>query len=112
MIIIYRLGSIVADYDIVYDSTNDKFEDSLVQASVDLASGSNLTYDGKSVVAKTGAWLRHLFYLLEVLWYGEMLKYVQFYTFTITTDVLSSYKCACYDCYTIMYIQQQFVISV
>ena len=48
------MGSIVADYDIVYDSTYEKFEDSLVHASMDLASGSNLTYDGNAVAAKSG----------------------------------------------------------
>jgi len=53
---IHRLGSIVADYDIIYDSTSEDFEHSLVKASMDLALGSNLTYDGVSVAAKSGGW--------------------------------------------------------
>jgi len=30
------------------------FEETIIQASVELASGSNLSYDGISVAAKTG----------------------------------------------------------
>ena len=50
----YRIGSIVADFYLVYDSSNAKFEKSLVQASMDLASGSTFIYNGTSVAAKAG----------------------------------------------------------
>jgi len=50
----YRIGSIIADFDLVYDSPNAKFEELLVQASTDLASGSTFTYNGTSVAAKAG----------------------------------------------------------
>lgn len=49
-----RLGSIVADFDLIYDSSIVNFEETIIQASVELASGSNLSYDGISVAAKTG----------------------------------------------------------
>ena len=54
-----RLGSIVTDFDIIYDSSNVEFEKSIVRACKDLASGTNLRYDGSTVAAKTGL----LFYL-------------------------------------------------
>ena len=54
----YRIGSIIVDFDLVYDSSNAKFEESMVQASADLASGSKFTYNGTSVAAKAGCWLK------------------------------------------------------
>jgi len=50
----YRLGSIVVDFDIIYESSNVEFREQLVQASVDLASGSNIFYDGTTMAAKAG----------------------------------------------------------
>ena len=50
----YRLGSIIVDFDILFDSSDVKFDDILVQASTDLASGTNLTYDGTTVAAQIG----------------------------------------------------------
>jgi len=54
----YRIGSIIVGFDLVYDSPNAKFEESLVQASADLALGSKFTYNGISVAAKAGCWLK------------------------------------------------------
>jgi len=57
---VYRSGSIVADFDIIYDSSNDKIEENIVQASVVLSSGSNVIYDGASVTARLGMWVWQL----------------------------------------------------
>jgi len=51
----YRLGSIVVDFDIIYDSSDVMFKDMLVQAYTDLYLKTNLTYDGSSVAAQTGS---------------------------------------------------------
>jgi len=73
---LYRLGSIIVDFDILFDSSNVKFKDILVQASTDLASGTNLTYDGTTVSAQIGNSSKQSRLLTNLLWSVYPGKYV------------------------------------